>query len=76
MTPKEKALELYTKYETLCRDFTRGVSIKEFAKESALVAVDEIYFAIYNYLKDTYELQNADREFAYWEEVKQEIEKL
>jgi hypothetical protein len=42
MTPKDKALELYNKYEQLGRDFTRGVSMKEFAKQCALIAVDEI----------------------------------
>jgi len=42
MTPKDKALELYNKYEQLGRDFTRGVSMKEFAKRCALIAVDEI----------------------------------
>jgi predicted proteasome-type protease len=42
MTPKDKAIELYNKYEQLGRDFTRGVSMKEFAKQCALIAVDEI----------------------------------
>lgn len=40
MTPKEEALELYNKYEQLGRDFTRGVSMKEFAKQCALIAVE------------------------------------
>ena len=31
MTPKDKAVELYNKYELLGKDFTRGVSMKEFA---------------------------------------------
>lgn len=42
MEPKEKALELYNYYEQLGRDFTRGVSMIEFAKLCALRAVDEI----------------------------------
>ena len=33
MTPKEKAIELYQKYELLGRDFTRGVSMKEYSKQ-------------------------------------------
>jgi hypothetical protein len=41
-SPKEKAEELYSKYETLGKDFTRGVSMKEFAKQCALIAVNEI----------------------------------
>ena len=62
MTPKEKALELYNYYEQLARDFTRGVSMKEFAKLCALKAVDEIL-----------KLRIA---IAYWQEVKKEIELL
>jgi len=66
MTPKEKAIELYNTYEVLCRDFTRGVSIEEFAKQCALIAVDEII----NTLLYGYNL------IEYWKEVKKEIEKL
>ena len=71
MTPKEKGLELYNLYDNLCRDFTRGVSIKEMAKQCALIAVDEIII----------ELQECGevwmkRRIEYWKEVKQEIEKL
>jgi len=36
--PKDKAKELYNKYEQLGKDFTRGVSMAEFAKECALIA--------------------------------------
>ena len=68
MEPKEKALELYRYYEQLGRDFTRGVSMIEFAKLCALKAVDEI-LNIKSVDKD-YDLSN------YWEEVKQELEKL
>ena len=53
MEPKEKALELYNYYEQLARDFTRGVSIKEFAKLCALKAVDEIL----NAWPHTYDLE-------------------
>lgn len=66
MTPQEKAIELYTKYDNLCRDFTKGVSIKEMAKESALITVDEIVKnGIYSF-----------EDNRYWEQVKQEIKKL
>jgi hypothetical protein len=67
MKPKEKALELYNRYEQLGRDFTRGVSMKEFAKQCVLTAVDEMI----NVIKD---LDNWA--YTYWIEVKQEIEKL
>ena len=56
MTPKDKALELYNKYEQLGRDFTRGVSMKEFAKQCALIAVDEIIEATNMY---QYGINNA-----------------
>ena len=80
MTPKDKALELYNKYEQLGRDFTRGVSMKEFAKECALIAVDEIIEATNMY---QYGISNALEHIPskivkhpYWQEVKQDIEKL
>ena len=72
MTPKDKALELYNKYEQLGRDFTRGVSMKEFAKQCALIAVDEILKAVDN-PDETYLMKHSVN---YWTEVKQEIEKL
>lgn len=65
MTAKEKAVELYTKYEQLGRDFTRGVSMHEFAKQCALICCDQV-------LSD----MGADRGHSYWMEVKAEIEKL
>jgi hypothetical protein len=72
MTPKDKALELYSKYEQLGRDFTRGVSMKEFAKESALLAVDEIIES--NPIKFD-EDDNCIASY-WWKEVKQELEAL
>jgi hypothetical protein len=48
MTPKEKAEELFDRYETLGKDFTRGVSMREFAKQCALIAVDEIQKILYS----------------------------
>ena len=68
MTPKDKALELYNKYEQLGRDFTRGVSMKEFAKRCALIAADEVI----NTIMSVYQPETK----AFWFEVKQEIEKL
>ena len=65
MTAKEKAVELYSKYEQLGRDFTRGVSMHEFAKQCALICCDQV-------LSD----MGADRGYSYWTEVKAEIEKL
>jgi hypothetical protein len=71
MTPKEKAFELYNYYEQLGRDFTIGVSMNEFSKQCALKAVDEILDVIVTIYDYDFEKLNP-----YWEEVKQEIEKL
>ena len=65
MTPQEKAVELYSKYEQLGRDFTRGVSMQEFAKQCALICCDQV-------LSD----MGADRGYSYWIEVKEEVNRL
>ena len=64
MTPKEKAQELLNKFIQ-----TNGNAF--FAKECALIAVDEIL----NMLVGIYDY---DREvlYPYWQQVKQELEKL
>jgi hypothetical protein len=66
MTPKEKARELVRRYETFL--FNRFTTDDDWVQcvECALIAVDEIldmYFP--NHLEEKY-----------WQEVKQEIEKL
>ena len=66
MTPQEKAKELVDKmYATQGPE--NGITEHE-AKQCALIAVDEIWN----------ELENARvfEEYDYWQEVKQEIEKL
>jgi len=70
MTPKEKAIELWGKYFQLNYDWD-GVTKDQWAKEGALIAVDEMLDLI-----DT--IYDYDRESLnpYWQEVKQEIEKL
>ena len=74
MTPKEKAIELVTKYYG---HFTAHMSI---AKKCALIAVNEIIeatnmyqFAISN---DKESIPAKVVNHPYWQEVKQEIEKL
>jgi hypothetical protein len=64
-TPQEKAVELYSKYEQLGRDFTRGVSMHEFAKQCLLICCNEV-------LSD----MGADRGHQYWTEVKEHAQKL
>ena len=77
MTPKEKVEELYNKYEQLGKDFTRGVSMAEFAKQCALIAVDEIFEFMKMDDEYTETVSNANSKWVdYWLEVKKEIEKL
>ena len=64
-TPQEKAVELYRKYEQLGRDFTRGVSMHEFAKQCALICCNEV-------LSD----MGADRGHQYWTQVKEHAQQL
>jgi len=64
MTPKEKAEDLYNRMLP-----KSGVVFKSQAKQCALVAVDEI-------LNVTVGLTDFTDDFDYWQEVKQEIEKL
>jgi len=64
MTPKEKAKELVAKYKGFGM-YNESIA----AKQCALIAVDEILNAI-EQIFETFE------ERKYWQEVKQEIEKL
>jgi hypothetical protein len=74
MQPNEYALYLYNLYYNLIKDFTRGVSIKELAKECALKAVDEIIKS--NPHNDLFKLSDIPTSMNYWEQVKQELKKL
>ena len=70
LTPKQKTTELIDKYKPLCGGYWGGKINKEFAKQSAIIAVNEIINIMY---------ESGNRpEFTkkYWQEVKQEIEKL
>ena len=66
MTPKEKAEELYTRYESLSK---APFKKHQHLKESVLIAVREI-LNLASFYNDT------QGEVTYWTEVKQEIEKL
>jgi hypothetical protein len=65
MTPKEKAFELFNNYNELGKDFTKGVSMNEFAKQCALITVNEL-------IKNSH----SDKRTEYWKNVKFEIRKL
>ena len=75
MTPKEKAKELFKKYSKGKDE--HGWFLCEFescAKQCALIAVDEI-----SKESTLFEYGNpilVDKRLFYWQEVKQEIEKL
>jgi hypothetical protein len=67
MTAKEKADELYSKYDDLLnKDFGNPIVFDNQIKQCALIAVDEIISEFY--LEEDVAI--------YWQEVKQEIEKL
>jgi hypothetical protein len=71
MKPKEKAQELIKKFSfnTRCFSETKGWEDSFFdAKQCALIAVDEM-------IEELIVTDFANR-FSYWQEVKQEIEKL
>jgi hypothetical protein len=73
MTPKEKAIELSNKYFEQFLAFGEYLSIEK-ANKCALIAVDEIINANGLHPNDTdYDYNKAE---IYWQEVKQEIEKL
>ncbi len=86
MTPKEKAEELYNKVYGQTPTRWTELEIEEdkrFAKQCALIAVDEIikqFVGVYDSLKDAGVLDSTNVEdsanYKYWQEVKQEIKKL
>ena len=79
---KEKAIQLVNSFDELGRDFTRGVSMKEFSKQCALLAVEEI-LSEYQSMSDLESILVINNkptfvvhQLVYWMGVKQEIKKL
>ena len=69
MTPREKADELYSKYDDLLnKDFGNPIVFDNQLKQCALIAVDELIY------ETQFEVPNIRQR--YWIDVKQEIEKL
>jgi hypothetical protein len=73
MTPKEKAIEIYTKmynevYASYGTDFL--------AKQCALIAVNQLVDEIISFDSQMSEARLFDKDLKYWLEVKKEIEKL
>ena len=75
MTPKDKAIELYNKFLNPSGDtYLYGMLEHESAKECALIAVDEILKLENN---NGYYFDGTNvTSISFWQEVKQEIEKL
>jgi hypothetical protein len=75
MTPKDKAIELYIKYIDAYNDRNLQVSDYQFAKRCVLIAVDEI---INGYEFDSLDIEHKRimDNINFWDEVKQEIQKL
>jgi hypothetical protein len=69
MTPKEKAIDLMDSFIQRTRNKWESSMSYKRAKQCALIAVDEILNTI-EQIFETFE------ERKYWQEVKQEIEKL
>ena len=70
MEAKEKSKELIDKYKPLCGGYWGGKINKEFAKQCALIAVDEI-------LKHHSQEQGLYRiDTYYWQQVKTEINNI
>ena len=76
MTPKEKAKELYLKYTNALDIRDLRTTANPFAKECALISVNEILKGIVPKDDDErYAFELGGNQF-YWQGVKQEIEKL
>ena len=72
MTPKEKAIELVDRYRSFEKDGQRLIPLS-YAKQCALIAVDEIMLLEQKHILDKYiELGLV----SYYQEVKREIEAL
>ncbi len=73
MDAKEKAKDLYCKYTDALNIRDLQTTANPFAKQCALIAVDEIEDAIDF---DWMQVQNLESQHRYWQKVKEEIEKL
>ena len=84
MTPIEKAKELvyafkpYSYYDA--HDLTTRVKIEESnidsAIECAIICVSKIIDALISGGRDSFELQNMDKEFRFWYEVKDKLNRM
>ena len=77
MTPKEKAKKLIYRYhdDAISKMLIIQGNPFDFAKQCALIAVDELIES-HLLLTTTHESEPSIRCKRYWQEVKQELEKL
>ena len=75
MTPKEKAKDLVSKFIHLTKQITGANGTIYNSKQCALIAVDEILEEISEVLMVTASSYVVEH-IVFWQEVKQEIEKL
>ena len=75
MTPKEKATQLFNKYYVsileINHDLSEEIIISILAKKQALIAVDEIISIV-----EWYDVRHISNQLKFWNEVKNEIDKL
>jgi hypothetical protein len=74
MNTEEKAKELINNFKPLCGGYNGGKINKDFAKQSAIIAINEIIAAIPTQ-PSTNETERLDA-IMYWINVKQEIENI
>ena len=72
MTPKEKADELYRKMVYQIEWNAQPSTVKGVAKQCTLIAVDEVVAQI----EPSVSMDVISARIEYWQQVKQEIEKL
>jgi hypothetical protein len=76
MTPQEKAEDIVRKYSTYVVMWTGGVETeRQNVKQCALITVQEIISEMSDYY-DEYDCTKTLKKIEYWQEVKNELEKL
>ena len=75
MTPIEKANEFVSMYLCPQRRF-KELAMDKVAIDCAIICVDEIIDALISGGRDSFELQNMDKEFRFWYEVKDELNRM
>jgi len=77
MTPKEKALELYDKFQQYLWDEVDGfMPDNKETKKTVHKVIDEIESALTEYGAMSGELQNMDSDWRFWQSVKEQLNNL